>query len=281
MEIFLLLIAGVVAYFLYNTLRDYLKNPLHHPSRTDSRSAETETFVLDNPYQPVSEMDRIREGEFGILSAILGHIVWSDGKECKLQENLIDSMLTDMANELKNPKVAREMLEEILLEQRESSTPLEVLCDRYVILTKGEYRKRLKVVEFLFVLAYADGELAQAERECIIDVAAYFDITNDDFNAMYETFKSLYESDEMMSVERAKEIFSYTEDMDAKKLDEIYQTLIKESKQNIFDSKNFNKNLSNTSIPRLKEIDQAYRIIDELIKARGVTQEMEAESTNQ
>lgn len=82
-------------------------------------------------------------------------------------------------------------------------------------------------------------------------------------------------------MERAKEIFSYTEDMDAKKLDEIYQTLIKESKQNIFDSKNFNKNLSNTSIPRLKEIDQAYRIIDELIKARGVTQEMEAESTNQ
>lgn len=269
MEIFLLLIAGVVIYFLYNTLQDYLKNPIHKSSNNHFSRNEPEAIEFENPYQAISEGERARKSEFGILSAILGQVVWSDSKMCKLQKNLIDLMLMDMSNEAKNPKISKDELEEILLEQKSPKYSLETLCDEYVLLTKGEYKKRLKVIEFLFALAYADGELAQSEKECIIDVAAFFEITNEDFNAMHEAFEELYKVDTQMSEERAKEIFSYTEDMDSKKLDESYQTLISEAKQNIFHNKNLNKSLHNTSARRLKEIDQAYQILNALIESKS------------
>lgn len=269
MEIFLLLIAGVVIYFLYNTLQDYLKNPIHQSSNKHFSRNEPEAIEFENPYQTISDDERVRKSEFGILSAILGQVVWSDSKICKLEKSLIDLMLVDMSNETKNPKISKDELEEILLEQKNPKHSLETLCDEYVLLTKGEYRKRLKVIEFLFALAYADGKLAQSEKECIIDIAAFFEITNEDFNVMYEAFEKLYGVDSEMSENRAKEIFSYTEDMDNKKLDEIYQVLISEAKQNIFDSKNLNKNLYNTSTPHLKEIDQAYQILSALIESKS------------
>lgn len=267
MEIVLLLIAGIVIYYLYNILQDYLKNPLHKTSHSYSQDDMNSSWT--NPYQSIDDGEKARKSEFGILSAILGRVVWSDNKMCKLEKNLVDLMLTDMANESRNPKMSKGELEDILLEQKNPQSTLEELCDAYVLLTKGEYKKRLKVLEFLFVLAYADGEFSQNEKECIIDVAAFFEITNEDFNVMYESFEELYKVDSQVSEERAKEIFSYTEDMDSEKLDEKYQALVSETKQNIFDNKNLNKNLYDTSTPRLREIDRAYEILSALIESKN------------
>lgn len=262
MEIVLLLIAGVVVYFLYNTLQEYLKNPLH-PNQQQPYSNQTNTAPIDfqNPYEEMTHTDKIISSEFGILAAILGHVVWSDNEICKLEEQLIDEMLTDMAEESKNPKLSKEELHEILLEQKSPTISLEELCDEYVKLTKGEYKKRLKVVEFLFVIAYADGILQESEKECIIDIAAFFEIANEDFNMLFEQFETAYAEDIDMNEERAKNIFNITKIQDSEQLTEIYHTLIKNAKQNIFDSKNMNKTFRDTSLRSIKEIDKAYKVL--------------------
>ena len=80
MEIVLLLIAGVVIYFLYNTLQDYLKNPLHqNPQNTFGfGNADNTPINFDNPYQVEDTWEsKIKSNEFSILAAIIARVVWS------------------------------------------------------------------------------------------------------------------------------------------------------------------------------------------------------------
>ncbi len=193
MEIVLLLIAGVVIYFLYNTLQDYLKNPLHQNPQNmpfGSNSADNTPINFDNPYQMQDPwVGKIKSNEFSILAAIIARVVWSDEQICPLEKQLLDEILSDMAAESKNPRLSKEELEEIVQKEQTPSISLDELCESYAALTKGEYKKRLKVVEFLFALAYADGKLEDSEQESIVDIAAYFEIANDDFNAIYNAFE--------------------------------------------------------------------------------------------
>ncbi|WP_104742961.1 TerB family tellurite resistance protein [Helicobacter cinaedi] len=274
MEIVLLLIAGVVIYFLYNTLQDYLKNPLHqNPQNTFGfGNADNTPINFDNPYQVEDTWEnKIKSNEFSILAAIIARVVWSDDKICSLEKQLLDEILSDMAAESKNPKLSKEELEEIVEKEKTPSINLDELCESYVALTKGEYKKRLKVVEFLFALAYADGKLEDSEQEQIIDIAAYFEIANDDFNSIYNAFEKEYADELNMDIEQAMAIFEITDTnrLDKASLSEKYHALIKQTKQNIFDNKNINKSFQDASLTRLKEIDKAYLILLDLVESKG------------
>lgn len=275
MEIVLLLIAGVVIYFLYNTLQDYLKNPLHQNPQNmpfGSNNADNTPINFDNPYQMQDPwVGKIKSNEFSILAAIIARVVWSDEQICPLEKQLLDEILSDMAAESKNPRLSKEELEEIVQKEQAPSISLDELCESYVALTKGEYKKRLKVVEFLFALAYADGKLEDSEQESIVDIAAYFEIANDDFNAIYNAFEKEYADELKMDLKQAKTIFELTDtnELDKAKLSEKYHNLIKQTKQNIFDNKNINKSFQDTSLTHLKEIDKAYSILLELLESKG------------
>lgn len=274
MEIVLLAIAGVVIYLLYNTLQEYLKNPLHQmPSFNKNNSTTEEVISFQNPYEEIAVLDKAKASEFGVLSAILGKVVWSDGNVCPLEQKLLDEMIIDMSTESKNPKLTPEDIQNIIMEQKnDNSVSLESLCDRYTQLTKGEYKKRLKVVEFLFALAYADGILSENEQECIIDIAALFEISNEDFNALYENFMKNFAQDSEVSLEKAKEIFEYRENMTLEDVKQTYNDLIKKSKQNIFDSKNINKSFCESSLPKIREIEQAYKVLKEFLESQDSNQ---------
>lgn len=286
MEIVLLLIAGVVIYFLYNTLQDYLKNPLHQNPQNmpfGSNSADNTPINFDNPYQMQDPwVGKIKSNEFSILAAIIARVVWSDEQICPLEKQLLDEILSDMATESKNPRLSKEELEEIVQKEQTPSISLDELCESYVALTKGEYKKRLKVVEFLFALAYADGKLEDSEQESIVDIAAYFEIANDDFNAIYNAFEKEYADELKMDLEQAKTIFELTDtnELDKAKLSEKYHNLIKQTKQNIFDNKNINKSFQDTSLTHLKEIDKAYSILLELLESKGNDTSKQEDSSN-
>lgn len=286
MEIVLLLIAGVVIYFLYNTLQDYLKNPLHQNPQNmpfGSNSADNTPINFDNPYQMQDPwVGKIKSNEFSILAAIIARVVWSDEQICPLEKQLLDEILSDMAAESKNPRLSKEELEEIVQKEQTPSISLDELCESYAALTKGEYKKRLKVVEFLFALAYADGKLEDSEQESIVDIAAYFEIANDDFNAIYNAFEKEYADELKMDLKQAKTIFELTDtnELDKAKLSEKYHNLIKQTKQNIFDNKNINKSFQDTSLTHLKEIDKAYSILLELLESKGKDTSKQEDSSN-
>lgn len=257
MEILLLIIAGVVLYMLYNSFADYMKNPYKIQQRDEISS---EYQPSDNPYTEITNEDRIRKTEFGILTQILAHIAQSDGKICELERELLGNLLDDIAVELQDFKNARESLDIIFNEANNSD--LDELANAFVDATKGEYKKRVKVIEFLFALAYADGNLDEAEREKIIDVAAIFELNNDDFNRIYDDFEYKYKENLVIKESEAIKVLGLDKNYTKDELENAYHSKIKEKKQNIF--KSLNKGFDYKS---LREIDEAYKVLKNAISS--------------
>lgn len=269
MEILLLVIAGIVLYMLYNSFSDYMKNPYKLPQNDDlGESFRREYKPEDNPYIQPTDEDRIKKTEFGILTQILALIAQSDGEICALERELIKDILDDMAtdlNEFKDYKDARSSLQNIFDEASNGNFDLDMLASAFVEATKGEYKKRLKVVEFLLALGYADGKLSEVEREKIIDVAAIFELNNDDFNKIYDDFEAKYSKDVKISKENAMALLGLEANFTQEALESAYHNVIKSKKQNIFKSlnKQFDADI-------LREIDEAYKVLSESITDKSI-----------
>lgn len=257
MEILLLIIAGVVLYMLYNSFSDYMKNPYKVPTQDIRDGLASEYKPQDNPYIQLTDEDRIKKTEFGILAQMLALIAQSDGKVCALERELLQDLFDDMAkelNEYNDYKDALGSLQKIFDEAQGGS--LDTLAESFVEATKGEYKKRVKVVEFLFALAYSDGVLDENEREKIIDVAAIFELNNDDFNKIYDDFERKYSQNLSITKENALKILGLKKDFISSDLENAYHEKIKEKKQNIF--KGLNKSFE---VDSLREIDEAYKVL--------------------
>ncbi len=258
MEIVLLIIAGIVLYYLYNGFQDYMKNPY---KRNEEKDYRAEYNPSDNPYVEPTKEDRIKKTEYGVLAGILQVVASSDGKVCNLEKELISDMLDDMANELADvysKNEAREVLQNIFDNNKEDA---DNLASAFAELTKGEYKKRLKLVEFLFAVAYADGNLDDSERDNIIDIAAILELNNDDFNKIYDDFEAMYSQKVEMNESRALEILALESDYTKDELESSYKQRIKDNKQNILSSKNLNKNFREHSLTTLRDIDEAYNLL--------------------
>ena len=265
MEVLLLVIAGIVLYMLYTSFSDYMKNPYKLPSQ-DIEGYKSEYKPQDNPYIQLTDEDRIKKTEFGILAQILALIAQSDGKVCALERELLNDLFDDMAkelNEYKDYNDARGSLQKIF-DEVGANADLDALANAFVEATKGEYKKRVKVVEFLFALAYSDGVLDENEKEKIIDVAAIFELNNDDFNKIYDDFEQKYSANVVVSKDKALELLGLSDGFTLEELESAYQSAIKSKKQNIF--KNLNKSFDNDI---LREIDEAYKVLSESLGNSG------------
>lgn len=267
MEILLLIIAGVVLYMLYNSFTDYMKNPYKI-----QQQEEVEYKPSDNPYTEITNEDKIRKNEFGILTQILAHIAKSDGKVCKLEKELLNDILDNLANELQDFKNARESLD-IIFNEAVKNSNLDELANAFAEATKGEYKKRVKVIEFLFALAYADGSLDEVEREKIIDVAAIFELNNDDFNRIYDEFENKYNQNLKITKSNALKLLDLNKNFTLQELENAYHQKIKDKNQNIF--KNLNKSYNSDAV---REIDEAYRVLKDSLESQDFTQKAQDSS---
>ena len=257
MEFILLLIGAGVAYFLYVTLQDYLKNPLHQ--EIAQPKPRFEVAQIGQVSEQERAQNKIRESEYGILSAILGIFARSDGKMCEFERVLVEDMIDEMARDSKNSKITKEALLEIYENGDERS--LEQLCVDFSNATKGEYKKRLKVVEVLFVLAYADGEFDKNEEAMLIDVAAFFELDNEDFNKLYDEFAASYANDVEMSTQEALELLGLQEGYAKEDLEKSYNELLKKTKGVILDNQNVNKSLLDSVVQDLRRVEKGYKLL--------------------
>ncbi|WP_394954712.1 TerB family tellurite resistance protein [uncultured Helicobacter sp.] len=257
MEFILLLIGAGVAYYLYVTLQDYLKNPLHQ--EIVQQKLQFEVRHTEQVSEQEKRQNKVRESEYGILSAILGIFARSDGKMCEFERVLVEDMIDEMARDSKNSKITKDALLEIY--ENGDDRSLEQLCVDFSNATKGEYKKRLKVVEFLFVLAYADGEFDKNEEAMLIDVAAFFELDNEDFNKLYNEFATSYAKDVEMSTQEALELLGLQEGYSQEELEKHYNDMLKKTKGTILDNQNMNKSLLDSTVQDLRKIETAYSLL--------------------
>lgn len=248
MTLIILLIAGVVMFFMWKTLREYLSN-----DENLKRFKQETLSQIPIQAEPTQE-ERVASSEFGLLAGILGYVANADGEICDLEREMASSLIEDMAKEMRGYGSESEVYEILMQIFSSANKDIQSLTQGFVELTKGEYKKKLKVVEFCFALGYADGELNESTKEAIIDIGALLGLSNEDFNNLYDDFEKSYDVE--LTEEEAKKIFGEYSDLQTR-----YQELIKEEKQNILDDKNLNKRFGPQDLIKLRKIQKAYELL--------------------
>ncbi|RDU69616.1 molecular chaperone DnaJ [Helicobacter cholecystus] len=250
LTLLVIIVAGVVMYFLWNTLKEYLSIEENVKRFKDREFLKDQIVIEEEP----SFEEKILASEYGVLAGILGYVGNADGEICDLEKQMAFSLLDDMANEMNGLGDKEEVLNALKEIFLSSNNDIQALCEKFLDLSKGEYKKKLKVVEFCFALGYADGNLNDTTKDAILDVGAFLQIDNSDFNKIYDDFEKNYYVE--VSQQEAKEIFGeYTN------LQMRYEELIAKSKQNILEDKTHNKPITKESLVQLQKIQKAYEIL--------------------
>lgn len=271
MSILLLILAGVVIYYLYITLQDYLKNPViiaQEPKSPTIDQAPQTPYVAQSPAQ---KLQKTYEGasvsmlglmlqagthttnatDSGSADSLRGsHLPKSSTSP--LQTALIEDFLHTLAlhNKPEYEQDLRTLLAHYAPDYRapESSAssmantsarePLD--CSDLEILeisklagifldnTYGEYKKRAQFVGFLLMLAWSDRELNHDEQDIILDIAAFLEIDNADFNALYESFEALESSSDeaLKAAKTLEQLLSEQKEQDQASLQQVFFTHI-------------------------------------------------------
>lgn len=265
MEILLLITIVIIALAIMN-FKDYLYNPHKRPRIENSTFPPDDEF--DRKYDiyvtPTKE-EKIRNGEYGLIVGILSKLAHVDGRVCELEFELIENTIEDIANQIlmQSAMHQREEIIDILHEIFNNTyEDLEELTYSYANFTKGQYKRRLKLVEYMLSLAYADGNLGDSEREVILDVAAFLEIDNGDFNKLYDDFANFYSNQSnSMSVSEAYKILGVEIDDDSEKIKKKYKSLVRENHPDILQHKELDSSIIETHTKKLQDINEAYELI--------------------
>ncbi|PAF49051.1 hypothetical protein BKH43_07340 [Helicobacter sp. 13S00401-1] len=280
MEIVLVIIAAAVIYYLYTTFQNYLKNPLNqNPQNTNAKKDDYEEYT--DPYVEEDPMTKLRASEYGVLIALLGKLSQVDGRASKLEDALAKKAIKYiLEDKLDLTQYELDELRNSYLEIYNTPGPstVEDLSEQYLTLTKGEYRKRIKVVELLFAMGYADGILDAKEKDMIIDIAAVFEIENDDFNKMYDDFEASYKDTKKPSMQEALEFLALDSNYTQKDLDGAYDTKLDSINHNILNAKNFNKSYMENDGQSIIMLEESYKLLDNTLKTSTKEDQTDTES---
>lgn len=254
MELVLFLIAAGIIFYLYKTFQGYLSNPIVPTDRDVLQPQRQHEYVQERPI--LSPKEKLKCTEYGIIIRILSKLSYADDKSCILEERLVKGIIDDMA---KDSDQSSELFLEIYKES--GSDDIQELAELFADETIGQYKKRVKIIEFMFALAYADGNFSQEEEDCIINVAAILEIDNTDFNHLYDSFKALNEAYVPLTKSEALELFGLTDGFTKDKLDSKYNDFFKQKRQNITDPKNLGKPYNENGGQDLRKISEAYAVL--------------------
>ena len=245
----LLVIAGVVVYYLYTTFEEYLKNPLPSPQKPQERQ---EYSPKDNPYSLPTPQDKLKNSYAGASVAMLNILLQagiSQKTPSLLQIALLDNFIKNLHLQESQENLLKQMLNGIDFSQikksqspttsatfKDSDTPISTLAQIFLDNTYGEYKKRLHFVGFALTLAWSDRVLEEKEREVILDIAAFLQLENDEFNELYDSFESRFgtkaseadmanEADNTL-IEQYKKELEAKQEQSSQNIQEAYQSLI-------------------------------------------------------
>lgn len=280
MEILLLVTIVIIAIAMIN-FRDYLNHPQKRP-QINNKEKDSELSEYQNPYKnqeqisSLSREEKIAKSEYGLIVALLSKLAQSDGKVCELELELMENTIQDIADALclQSAMNQKDEILEILHKIFDSTNEsVESLTQSYATLTKGQYKSRLKLVEYLLALAYADGELGNEEREIILDVAAYLEINNEDFNTLYDAFEEFYAQKQADStLQEAYTILGVSEEDSMEHIKKTYKNLVRQFHPDILYHKGLEQSIMEDSTKKLQTINQAYQIIKEHKKAASTAE---------
>jgi len=208
--------------------------------------------------------------EAGLLIALMSKVAKADGKVSELEAELLKHTFTDISSHFRNFDEVREKLKNLYQKEKDDFSNLFIICDRLYLLTKNNYSKRLKIMEYLLNLAFIDGVFSKQEQEITQDIAQALKIEQRDYFNIVSNFKNFYQTrtkKKALSLEKAYEILGTNSNDDEQTLKKNYRNLVKKHHPDILEGRGASQNIIDEATKKLQEINEAYEIIK---KHRGI-----------
>lgn len=245
MKLIILLIIGIVLYFI---ARGY-KTEKYENIKLDIK----ENFTGD-----------LMHHEAGLLIALMAKVAKADGSVCELEAQILKHTFTDISSHFENNDEIREKLKDIYTEEKKSFENTEEVCHRLLKLTKRDYSKRMKIMEYLLNLAFIDKEFSNTELMITEDIANFLEIKRADFEAMVNNFETFYrdqKNNQALSLEKAYEVLESNPNDDDNVLKKNYRKLVKKHHPDIISGQGAAQNIIDEATKKLQEINEAYEMI--------------------
>ena len=208
--------------------------------------------------------------EAGLLVALMAKVSKADGKVCELEAEVLKHTFNDISSHFENSDEIREKLKNLYEKQKQSFDNLIDICNKLYSLTKHDYNKRVKIMEYLLNLAFIDKDFSATERMITEDISNALKIKIEDFNNLINTFEAFYSqqaSNKAISLEKAYEILESNPADDSVILKKNYRSLVKKHHPDIISGQGAAQNIIDEATKKLQEINEAYEMIK---KDRGI-----------
>lgn len=208
--------------------------------------------------------------EAGLLVALMAKVAKADGQVCDLEAQMLKHTLSDISNHFENSDEIREKLKAIYSKEKESFDNTIEICENLYKLTKHEYQKRVKIMEYLLNLAFIDKEFSNTERMITEDIANSLKIRKIDFEKLVQAFELFYKQQEQsqaLSLDKAYEILDAANNDGDAEIKKKYRTLVKKHHPDIMSGQGASQNIIDEATAKLQEINEAYELIK---KSRGI-----------
>ena len=202
--------------------------------------------------------------EAGLLVALMAKVSKADGKVCELEAEVLKHTFNDISSHFENSEEIRKKLKKLYDIEKNSFDNLIDICNKLYNLTKHEYHKRVKIMEYLLNLAFIDKELSNTEKMITEDISNALKIKIEDFNNLINTFEAFYAqqaSNKAISLEKAYEILESNPADDAATLKKNYRSLVKKHHPDIISGQGAAQSIIDEATKKLQEINEAYELI--------------------
>ncbi|MEA3553994.1 MAG: DnaJ domain-containing protein [Campylobacterota bacterium] len=206
----------------------------------------------------------LAEHEAGLLVAMMAKVAKADGEVSELEAEILSHTFTDISNHFENSNEVREELKNIYKKEMKTFDNTVDVAKKYLKLTKRDYSKRLKVMEYLLNLAFIDNDFSKAEFMITEDIANNMEIKRSDFEniiAQFEQFYAQKQNSKELSLEKAYNILGVTKDDDKGTIKKKYRQLVKENHPDIITGQGAEQSIIDEATAKLQEINEAYELL--------------------
>lgn len=206
----------------------------------------------------------LQDHEAGLLVSLMAKVAKADGKVSELEAELLSHTFTDISNHFENSEQIREELKTIYKDQMQSFDNTIDIAQRYLQLTKRDYQKRLKVLEYLLNLAFIDNDFSKTEFMITEDIANTLEIKKSDFESMIAQFEHYYANKKQaqkLSLEKAYEVLEVSQSDDMATIKKQYRKLVKQNHPDIVTGQGASQSIIDEATEKLQQINEAYELI--------------------
>lgn len=245
MKLIFLLIVGVVLYFI-------------------AKSYKTEKFANIKLNIKENFTGDLMNHEAGLLVSLMAKVAKADGQVCELEAQMLKHTFNDISSHFENSEEIREKLKTIYAKEKESFDNTLEICQNLYSVTKHDYSKRVKIMEYLLNLAFIDKDFSDTERMITEDIANALKIKVADFEKLVNAFMSFYKEQEnnaSLSLEKAYEVLEANKEDDNNVLKKKYRNLVKKHHPDIISGQGAEQSIIDEATRKLQEINEAYELI--------------------